>query len=64
MDLVEEFDDGSLFMTLKSFVSVQGFPKNMFSDGGSHLIAANREQKYMITKWKSLEPWNSVQIKE
>ena len=58
LDLAEGYDTESFLMTLRRFVSIRGFPKRMHSDGGTQLVAANKELRTMTKNW------NMTQIAE
>ena len=58
LDLAEGYDTENFLMTLRRFVSIRGFPKRMHSDGGTQLVAANKELRTMTKNW------NMTQIAE
>ena len=51
LDLIEGYDTESFLVTLRRFVSIRGFPKRMHSDGGTQLVAANKELRTMTRSW-------------
>ncbi|XP_066941064.1 uncharacterized protein [Macrobrachium rosenbergii] len=58
LDLAEGYDTENFLMTLRRFVCIRGFPKRMHSDGGTQLVAANKELRTMARNW------NMTQISE
>ncbi|XP_064120900.1 uncharacterized protein LOC135225560 [Macrobrachium nipponense] len=58
LDLAEGYDTENFLMTLRRFVSIRGFPKRMHSDGGTQVVAANKELRTMARNW------NMTQISE
>lgn len=50
IDLVEGYDATCVVVTMR-YVSFWGFPKAMYSDADTQLMAANKELKSVMEKW-------------
>ena len=44
-DLSPDYTTEGFLQTMKRFVSIRGYPANMYSDPGSQLVAADKELK-------------------
>lgn len=50
-DLTEGYSTEDFLTTFRRFVALRGFPKMVHSDGGSQLVAANKELRQMMSTW-------------
>lgn len=55
IDLTEGYSTEDFLTTFKRFVALRGFPKMIHSDGGSQLVAANKELRQMMSTWNMSE---------
>ena len=53
VDLAADYSTEKLIMVLRRFVSIRGFPSNLYSDNGPQLVAANEELKNVVKGWNS-----------
>ena len=51
LDVAEGYDNNSFLMMLSRFIFVHSYPKAIWSDGGSQLMAANKELRAMVKNW-------------
>ena len=61
VDLAEGYDTKSFLDSFRRFVSIRGFPRTIHSDGGTQLVAANKELRSMTLNWnhKDIEEFSS-----
>ena len=51
LELVEGYDMSNFLLSFRRFVSIRGFPRFVYSDNGSQLVAANKELREMTRNW-------------
>ena len=51
IDLADSYDTDSFLNVLRRFTSIRGYPKTMYSDKGSQIVAAANELKEIQLKW-------------
>ena len=50
IEVIYGYDTGSFLMALSRFVSIRGWPKKIYSDPGSQLVAVKKELKLAVEK--------------
>ena len=50
VDIATDYSTDAFLLVLKRFVSIRGYPRKIFSDRGSQLIAASKELRDMFAK--------------
>ena len=51
IDLATDYSMNGFLQVLRRFVSLRGYPKEMYSDGGSQLLAASKELRQVMDGW-------------
>ncbi|XP_038055193.1 uncharacterized protein LOC119727400 [Patiria miniata] len=51
VDVAVDYSTSGFLQVLRRFVSLRGYPAEMYSDGGSQLAAASRELKLAVDGW-------------
>ena len=57
VDVATDYSTDAFLLVFRRFVSLRGYPKNIFSDSGSQLVAAEKELREMfhIFDWDKIE---------
>ena len=55
IDLAADYSTEKFLMVLRRFVSIRGFPSNLYSDNGLQQVAANEELKNVVKGWNQEE---------
>ena len=51
LELVEGYDMSNFLLSFRRFVAIRGFPRFVYSDNGTQLVAANKELREMTQNW-------------